>query len=67
MRLGEKTTVLKFQRNPLRGKYLSVQSLLHSDTCPFDCHTYSIVNLSKFYPVNVLADLDSSCPRTNSA
>ena len=46
MRLGEKTTVLTFQRNPLRRKDLSTVYciVMNLRTCPFDSHMYSIVN-----------------------
>ena len=74
MGLGEKTTVLRFQRKPLRGKYLNApkvyRKMIHVHvnvrTCPFDSHMCSIVSLYMFYSMNVLVDLDKSGHRTNS-
>ena len=73
MRLGEKTTVLKFHRNPLRENGLNAPKVyrivIHLRICPFDSqsHMCLIVNLYMFYPRNVLVDLDSPGPRTNSS
>ena len=50
-RLGEKTTVLRFQRKPLRRKDLNAPNVyrkvipVNVRTCPFDSHMCSIVNL----------------------
>ena len=70
---GKKSTMFRFKRNPLRGTCTPVNAskvyciVIHLRTCSFDSDMCPIVNLLSFHPMNVLVDLYSSGPSTNSA